>query len=217
MITYSVYACSATYVHMLCACAVFFVWEYFRTFISHYFECATGEQTFVTCTFVSYSVRGKQYARTDATLHTVCKRDTSAVVNKDCYVSKIRIMTETPEQFSYPEVCHVAVRLPPFWPDRPAIWFATQNHIARWQPSHANATTSSQTDARHAQHTNAPCPEHTIAQNPIINSATQVSTPRQPTIVAGKKGHRQWSPDLHLTKRTPTDTPTQQHKGTTCN
>ena len=32
-------------------------------------------------------------------------------------------MTETPEQVSNPEVCRVAVRMPPFWPDRPAIWF----------------------------------------------------------------------------------------------
>ena len=33
-------------------------------------------------------------------------------------------MTELPEQPSSPEVYRVTVRLPPFWPDRPAIWFA---------------------------------------------------------------------------------------------
>ena len=33
-------------------------------------------------------------------------------------------MTEFPEQSSGLEVCRVAVRLPPFWSDRPAIWFA---------------------------------------------------------------------------------------------
>ena len=32
-------------------------------------------------------------------------------------------MTEMPEQPSGLEVCRVAVHLPPFWPDRPAIWF----------------------------------------------------------------------------------------------
>ena len=33
-------------------------------------------------------------------------------------------MTELPEDSSRLEVYRVAVRIPPFWPDRPAIWFA---------------------------------------------------------------------------------------------
>ena len=33
-------------------------------------------------------------------------------------------MAEPSEQFATPELCRIAVRLPPFWPDRPAIWFA---------------------------------------------------------------------------------------------
>ena len=114
---------------MLCACAVFFILEYFCTFVLHYFACATGEQIVVTCTFVSYSVRGKTVRRTDATLHTVCKKDTSAVVNKGTVTSPSHKMAEPPEQFSAPELCRVAVRLPPFWPDRPAIWFAQAESI----------------------------------------------------------------------------------------
>jgi len=35
-----------------------------------------------------------------------------------------RVMTEIREQTSGLEVCRVAVRLPPFWADRHAIWFA---------------------------------------------------------------------------------------------
>ena len=33
-------------------------------------------------------------------------------------------MAEPSEQFATPELCRIAVRLHPFWPDRPAIWFA---------------------------------------------------------------------------------------------
>jgi hypothetical protein len=33
-------------------------------------------------------------------------------------------MTEFPEQSPGLELCRVAVRLPPFWSDCPAIWFA---------------------------------------------------------------------------------------------
>ena len=42
---------------------------------------------------------------------------------RNCCISAYK-MAEPPEQFSAPELCRVAVRLPPFWPDRPAIWFA---------------------------------------------------------------------------------------------
>ena len=41
-------------------------------------------------------------------------------------------MTEIPEQPSSLDVCRVAVRLPPFWPDRPAIWFAQAESQFEW-------------------------------------------------------------------------------------
>ena len=108
---------------MLSACVVFFIWEYFRSFILHYFASATDEQIVITCTCVSYSGRGRTVRRTNATLHIVCKND-SSVVNKETVASASHEMAEPPEQFSAPELCRVTVRLPPFWPDRPAIWFA---------------------------------------------------------------------------------------------
>jgi len=49
---------------------------------------------------------------------------TQVRVNKEVPTSGSYKMADPPDQFSPPELCRVAVRLPPFWPDRPAIWFA---------------------------------------------------------------------------------------------
>ena len=124
VITCCAIVCGATYVRALGAFAAFASEEYFHTFIPGYFACATREPTVGTCTVLRNLACGRTICRNDATLHIVRKKDTSVSGNRETVASVSHEMAEPPEQFSAPELCRVAVRLPPFWPDRPAIWFA---------------------------------------------------------------------------------------------
>ena len=76
---------------------------------------------------VDTSTIGNSDLRNRATVTTHIARNTDSSI---AFVRTVfnrllsRVMTELPEQPSGLEVCRVAVRLPPIWPDRPAIWFA---------------------------------------------------------------------------------------------
>ena len=103
----------ATYIRAIDAFVVFEREEYNNTFIPGYFARATHEPPVGTCTVLRYLACGRTVHRNDATLHIVRKEDTS-VGNKETVVLVRHKMAEPPETFSAPELCRVAVRLPPF-------------------------------------------------------------------------------------------------------
>ena len=98
--------------------------EHLRTLIPGCIVCEKRGRIVGPSTSLTNSVSERIGRRSDATPHAVCKTDLSTLSNY-ALVAVVRYgMAEPSEQFSAPELCRVAVRLPPFWTDKPAIWFA---------------------------------------------------------------------------------------------